>query len=123
MTHPRYDAKDKKAGQPVLVGDEIYDDIGNKRIALAIGDSYVTTKWANDGTWAERCHAPFFSAPPAPEIESCVCGSNTPVWRERDCQVACVSCGRRGRCCHHVDDPLATAFEHWNADMVKLKAK
>jgi hypothetical protein len=65
MTHPRYAENDPKAGQPVLVGDEWYNQHGNKNICLCITDKHI----GGTGGFSDINKGPFFSAPPAPVVK------------------------------------------------------
>jgi hypothetical protein len=129
MTHPRYDASDPKAGQPVLVGDEWYNQHGNKNICLCITDKHI----GGTGGFSDINKGPFFSAPPTPRIEACACGQtcggtpssvdtngdSAPSHPYGTWWVQCYKCHRRGP---NVVGK-AEAIAAWNADAVKLKAK
>lgn len=62
MQHPRYDLRDHKAGQPVLVGDAIWSKVHKQMLEVLWIDA--------NGTPATECGGvmlPYLSQPPAPQ--------------------------------------------------------
>jgi len=117
VKHPTYAADDVKAGQPVLVGDEFW----SKPASGPLSGPFVADGMNESGVGCGmlRCLShgnSFYSRPPEPKIEACVCGSTPMV---KTChRVKCLKCHRSGP--QSIDDAFAIAS--WNADMRKMKA-
>lgn len=122
MKHPTYAADDVKAGQPVLVGDEFW----SKPASGPLSGPFVADGMNESGVGCGmlRCLShgnSFYSRPPEPKIEACVCGkpAGTIHLGPTSEQCGCMVCGRRGE----IRESEHNAVNHWNADMRKMKAK
>jgi hypothetical protein len=132
MTHPTYDQSDPKAGQPVLVGEQGAVERSGTGQTLActflalscddLGRVGVRVRYDNgvaDTLLAHECR--FYSTPPAPAIEPCVCGGEAEYFPVAVASVGYVRC----KACHRSGaerQSMALARSDWNADQRALKA-
>ena len=123
MKHPTYAADDVKAGQPVLVGDEFWSKPANGPLSGPFVADGMNEDGVGCGMLQCLSHANFFySQPPKPKIEACVCGRQLGgglMWGADDALQLVCNCGRRGP----IHQTKVVAAEDWNADARKLKAK